>query len=83
MPQDTPGARHFDPHTEALRAEFQTSHSARLPGLLDEVLIKAVLDGMRRGTWMTNDHDGLGREVILDDVRTFDPESPIYLRGTR
>jgi len=72
MLHETRAVRHSDPHTEALRAEFQSSHSARLPGLLDAVLVEAVTEGMRRGTWMTNEHDGLGREVILDDVRTLD-----------
>jgi hypothetical protein len=87
MAQEPQAARHSDRRTEALRAEFQVSHSARLSGLLDAVMIKAVLEGMRRGTWMTNDHEGLGRELILDDLRTLDllhfvANSPAFLAVT-
>jgi len=62
--------RHLDPPVEALRAEFQTTHTARLSGLLGPELVQAVHEGLNRGTWINHEHDGLGREVILDDVRT-------------
>ena len=56
----------------ALREEFGVYHSARLPALLNATLIAAVSQGMQRGTWVGFEHDGLGREMILDDVLTLD-----------
>ena len=29
-----------------------------------------VHEGLNRGTWIYLEHEGLGREVIVDDVRT-------------
>ncbi len=65
-------SRHPEPQVETVRDEFQATHSARLPGLLSATLINVVLEGMRRGTWIGHEHEGLAREVILDDVRTLD-----------
>ncbi|MDA1183420.1 MAG: 2OG-Fe(II) oxygenase [Acidobacteria bacterium] len=56
----------------ALRDEFRAHHSAYMPGLLDATLVKSVIEGMRRGTWIGHEHEGLAREVILEDVRTLD-----------
>ena len=72
MPQPTSVRHHCDPQADALRDEFHATHTARLPGLLDAALAQAVLEGMARGTWVNHEHDGIGREVILDDVRTID-----------
>jgi hypothetical protein len=72
MPQPPQSARHSVAQVDTLRDEFQATHSTRLPALLDAALIQVVLEGMGRGTWMSNEHVGLAREVILDDMRTLD-----------
>ena len=33
-------------------------------------MVQAVHEGRDRGRWITHEHEGLGREVILEDVRT-------------
>lgn len=60
------------PRTTALRDEFRVHHSVRLPALLNATLIASVLEGTKRGTWIGREHDGIGREVILDDARALD-----------
>ena len=72
MPPAAQANDHADPCVTALRDEFRARHSARLPGLLNSTLLDAVLEGMSRGTWMDHEHEGLAREVILDDARTLD-----------
>lgn len=73
-----------DPRVDVLRAEFQTTHTARLSGLLGPELVHAVDEGLHRGTWIDHEHEGLGREVILDDKRTiallhFVANTPVFL----
>ena len=72
MLQPTQLTRHSVAGVDTLRDEFLATHSTRLPALLDAALTQKVLEGMGRGTWMSNEHEGLAREVILDDVRTLD-----------
>ena len=88
MQQASPPARYLTTSLDTLRAEFQATYATRLPALLDTTLMHAVGAGMGRGAWTSNKHEGLGRELILDDVRTLDllhfvANTPAFLRLIR
>jgi hypothetical protein len=80
--------RHVDSQVETPSIGFQTTDTARLPGLIGPALVQAVHEGLNRGTWINHDHQGLGREMILEDVRTlallhFVANTPAFLRLVR
>jgi hypothetical protein len=84
MLQETRAARLSDSQVEALSADFRITHTARLPGLLSTALVQAVHEGLDRGSWTNHEHEGLWREVTLDDVRTlallhFVANTPVFL----
>lgn len=52
---------------QALKEEFQRCHCVLLRGLLDGAVLDLLRPRIELQEWVDRDHDGIGKEKILDD----------------
>jgi hypothetical protein len=73
---------------ERLNVEFQEKYCVLLPKLLEPALLDVLLSRLEQGEWCEKVHEGIGTEVILDDllavnVLHFVANSPSFLDAVR
>lgn len=61
-----------DSTLRSLRSEFHRIHAIRLPQLLDSAVLGMLMERMARGSWLAQEYEGVGRDLVLQDAAAVD-----------